>query len=412
MTRGGFVKTSRLFTIPTSLFFVLALSCVYPTHDNDRAAQLEEWHSVWQYLNVFSIYQDKIPPAPGKHSPEELFDMISDSLGGIRYTEYVDDRLGWDDDDWDDWWDNIGFVWCGITSPIMTRSTLIFSIPTMHDCILDDFNYYMDFISGFQNIVIDLRDNLGGYLDVAHHILAEFLPYGTEYIHETGRYYDRELRQGFTESRKLKTTIKNPRLLNKNVAVLMNGNTASAAEILASGMKDAHGAYLIGSQSYGKGIGAGEYKRTGRKTLRITTHGLSGISSRTGDYHKVGLVPDDVPEEYVIEAEPILRVRLDQAIERNPDVYGDLLDDTAAYEETLKYWLEDYSAIKMLDPSYTLPPLDPAPQGGMPKSAEWQRQEREIEAMALKAYRMAKRARTADLRPRGTIVRIEPDLLK
>ncbi|MDR3012493.1 MAG: S41 family peptidase [Chitinispirillales bacterium] len=385
------LKSSRQFAPLIALLFALTLSCIYPTHDSDRAETLDERYSVWQYLSVFSIYQDKIPDDPWRYSPEELFDIINDTLRGHRYTDYVD--YDYYDDDFDDW----GFIRADVTVVPYDNSTLYLHIPIFHYLTLWDFQDHIPTIAAYENIIIDLRENPGGFLDVCHDMLSEFLPYGTEFIKDSSRFYDPQSRRGFTRSEVLKTTNKNPRLLNKNIVVLINENSASAAEVMASALRDAAGAYLVGSQSHGKGIGQYYIPRTGRKELSITVMRLSGLSLRTGDYHGIGLVPDDMPEGCMEEADPIMREELDiylnNLLENDPELYEYYLEDPDFYETTIKYWSEQYCAQKVLIP-YSTP--------SAPK----------MTSMAGQAARLAKQSRTANRRPVGMFIRLEPDLLK
>ena len=94
---------------------------------------------------------------------------------------------------------------------------------------------------GIDGLVIDVRDNGGGYLTAAVDIAELFLEkgkniYGLKSQTETKFYED-----STKENRKLK------------VAVLMNSSSASASEILAAALKESYGATLVGTTSYGKG---------------------------------------------------------------------------------------------------------------------------------------------------------------
>lgn len=90
-------------------------------------------------------------------------------------------------------------------------------------------------------LIIDLRDNSGGYLSSARDISELFL--------EKGKiiYY----LQNKNRIKKYKDTTGDHR--NYNIAIITNGGTASAAEILAGALKYSYGATLIGEKSYGKG---------------------------------------------------------------------------------------------------------------------------------------------------------------
>ncbi len=94
---------------------------------------------------------------------------------------------------------------------------------------------------GIKNLIIDVRDNSGGYLSAAEKTLSLFLEEGKKiYTLETS---DNSIT--YRDTTKDKKTYP--------IVVLINNNTASAAEILASALKESYGATIVGTQSFGKG---------------------------------------------------------------------------------------------------------------------------------------------------------------
>ncbi len=94
---------------------------------------------------------------------------------------------------------------------------------------------------GITSLVIDVRDNVGGYLSAAEDTASLFLSqgkiiYSLETSENTTMYKD-------------KTREKR----DYNIVVLINNSSASAAEILASALKESYGATLVGTKTYGKG---------------------------------------------------------------------------------------------------------------------------------------------------------------
>jgi C-terminal processing protease CtpA/Prc len=61
---------------------------------------------------------------------------------------------------------------------------------------------------------------------------------------------------------------------------------------MVAALKDVAGATIVGSRSYGKGIGQIKIVRRDRNALQITYLQLQGISKRIGDYHHKGIDPD------------------------------------------------------------------------------------------------------------------------
>ncbi|MDR2912796.1 MAG: S41 family peptidase [Alistipes sp.] len=115
---------------------------------------------------------------------------------------------------------------------------------------------------GATSLVIDLRSNGGGIMQEAVKIVSMFVPRGTEVVSMRGRGEgtDREYR---TESEPLDLEIP--------IAVLVDGNSASAAEIVAGALQDLDRGVVVGQRTFGKGlvqntldVGFGSY-------LKVTT---------------------------------------------------------------------------------------------------------------------------------------------
>ena len=96
-----------------------------------------------------------------------------------------------------------------------------------------------------KGIVLDLRGNGGGLLESAVQIVGLFVPKGTEVVRTRG-FEDKHL--------KIYKTTKQPLDLNIPLAVMTDGNTASASEIVAGALQDLDRAVVVGSRSYGKGL--------------------------------------------------------------------------------------------------------------------------------------------------------------
>ncbi|MDE2021899.1 MAG: hypothetical protein KGI71_03230, partial [Patescibacteria group bacterium] len=99
--------------------------------------------------------------------------------------------------------------------------------------------------SGSRKLVIDLRNNPGGYLDAAVDIASHFLPKGATIVTED--FAGKEPNQVHT------SLGYNDLPAGTKVAVLIDNGSASASEILAGALQDAHAATLIGTKSFGKG---------------------------------------------------------------------------------------------------------------------------------------------------------------
>ena len=95
-----------------------------------------------------------------------------------------------------------------------------------------------------KSLILDYRNNGGGLLQSAVKVLSLFLPKGTMVVETRGRG---------DKSQKLYTEYE-PLLPNMPLAVLINGNSASAAEIVAGAIQDLDRGILIGQRSFGKGL--------------------------------------------------------------------------------------------------------------------------------------------------------------
>lgn len=96
-----------------------------------------------------------------------------------------------------------------------------------------------------KSLILDLRNNGGGLLESATQIVGMFVPKGKEVVSTKGKIsqWDRTYR---TSNEPIDTVMP--------MAVLINGNSASAAEIVSGALQDMDRAVLVGQRSYGKGL--------------------------------------------------------------------------------------------------------------------------------------------------------------
>lgn len=96
-----------------------------------------------------------------------------------------------------------------------------------------------------KSLILDLRNNGGGLLESATQIVSMFVPKGKEVVSTKGKIsqWDRIYR---TSNEPIDTVMP--------MAVLINGNSASAAEIVSGALQDMDRAVLVGQRSYGKGL--------------------------------------------------------------------------------------------------------------------------------------------------------------
>jgi carboxyl-terminal processing protease len=113
-------------------------------------------------------------------------------------------------------------------------------------------------------LVLDLRGNPGGLLDVAIEIARRFLSTG---VIVSTQHHDPRSSKVYRSD--------NPMALTLPVVVLVDSDTASAAEVLAGALKDNHRARVVGQTTYGKGCSQGLLKLTGDGELRLPPNSSS-----------------------------------------------------------------------------------------------------------------------------------------
>ncbi|MHB1005871.1 MAG: S41 family peptidase [Chloroflexota bacterium] len=132
---------------------------------------------------------------------------------------------------------------------------------------------------GARKLVLDLRNNPGGYLDVSIEIASQFL--------EKGTVVQQEERDGKRETFAVKPggTMK-----DLPMAVLVNKGSASASEIVAGALQDYQRAVLVGEKTFGKGSVQKIHTLADKSSLRITVARWFTPNGRA--IHETGLEPD------------------------------------------------------------------------------------------------------------------------
>lgn len=157
--------------------------------------------------------------------------------------------------------------------------------------------------AGARALILDLRNNGGGLLDVSLEVANRFVPAGQPLVHTVDRNGRRR-----TERATGRAKVSVP------VVVLVNEFTASASEIVAGALQDSGAATLVGVKTFGKGVIQTVVDLPLDSGAAITT--AKYLTPNGRDIHKKGMTPDMV----VGESEEALRERLrgqpDAEIER------------------------------------------------------------------------------------------------
>ena len=161
--------------------------------------------------------------------------------------------------------------------------------------------------AGITSLVLDLRDNSGGLVGEAVEILSMFVPRGTKVLESRGKV-ENSNHTYKTEREPLDTKIP--------LAVLVNGYTASASEVVAGALQDLDRAVIIGERSFGQGLIQQVFPLPFNRKVKVTVSYYyipSGRSIQAIDYSKrdanghVSRVPDSLTREYTTVAGRIVR---------------------------------------------------------------------------------------------------------
>lgn len=136
--------------------------------------------------------------------------------------------------------------------------------------------------SNINDLIIDVRDNSGGYLSSVTDICNLFLDKGKV-------IYQLEDSKGKV---KKKDTTKEKR--KYDIVVLINGGSASASEILASAIKESYGGDIVGTNSYGKGTVQQTKKLLDGSMIKYTTQ--KWLTPDGNSINEVGVTPTKVVE--------------------------------------------------------------------------------------------------------------------
>jgi carboxyl-terminal processing protease len=175
----------------------------------------------------------------------------------------------------------------------------LIKIPTLDWKMLDGniayvalYNFYSNAPNDFYNamlqilpknpkgLILDLRNNPGGFLDASTNIAGWFVKRGETVVIERGKNNNTQRLYAFG----------NEALLNLPTVVLVNGGTASAAEILAGALRDDRQIKLVGEQTFGKGSVQEIENLPMGSSLKVTI--AEWLTPYGNTINKTGLKPD------------------------------------------------------------------------------------------------------------------------
>ena len=157
------------------------------------------------------------------------------------------------------------------------------------------------------SLIVDLRNNGGGIVNVALDIAEYFAPKGSVLLYEVDKNNNEEIKKSENEP-----------IINMPVIILTNENTASSSEILAGALQDLGIAKIVGTKTYGKGVIQEVLSLPDGSGIKITSEKYLTPNKR--EINKVGIQPDvevELPEtvDNILNVEEKDDTQLQKAVE-------------------------------------------------------------------------------------------------
>lgn len=180
---------------------------------------------------------------------------------------------------------------------------------------------------GMKALVLDLRSNPGGLLSSAVEVCDLFLHPGDRIVTTRGRH-------GILQQQRV-SAFSRRRRPDFPIAILINGHTASAAEIVAGALQDHKRAILIGETTYGKASVQSIFAQEDGSAIRLTTAKYYTPNER--EIHEKGIEPDIAAP---LTAEEWQKVQQKRARQEEPGAFSDLKRDDSSLENVTDRQLE------------------------------------------------------------------------
>jgi carboxyl-terminal processing protease len=170
---------------------------------------------------------------------------------------------------------------------------------------------------GLDNLILDLRNNPGGGLGEVLDVADHFIPEGKTIVTIKSRSGNEDV-----------YVSEGGEQIGMSIAVLVNGNSASASELLTGALQDYGLATIVGTQTYGKGIVQSFYRiRENGGWVKITTDAY--FTPNDVCIQDVGITPDiviDLPDELKGTAFELLDPAQDVQLQRALALFGTKMD--------------------------------------------------------------------------------------
>ena len=208
---------------------------------------------------------------------------------------------------------------------------------------------------GATSLVLDVRSNGGGLLSEAVEVVNFFVPKGLEIVKTKGKF--KQMDHAYR-------TMNEPIDLDIPLAVLVDGGTASAAEILSGSLQDLDRAVIIGNRTYGKGLVQTLRELPYNSSMKITTAKYyipSGRCVQAIDYSKrnadgsIARTPDSLTNVFHTAAGREVRdgggIRPDMEVkvDKTPNILYYLVNEDMIFDYATQYGLQHPTIAKVED---------------------------------------------------------------
>ena len=208
---------------------------------------------------------------------------------------------------------------------------------------------------GATSLVLDVRSNGGGLLSEAVEVVNFFVPKGLEIVKTKGKF--KQMDHAYR-------TMNEPIDLDIPLAVLVDGGTASAAEILSGSLQDLDRAVIIGNRTYGKGLVQTLRELPYNSSMKITTAKYyipSGRCVQAIDYSKrnadgsIARTPDSLTNVFHTAAGREVRdgggIRPDMEVkvDKTPNILYYLVNEDMIFDYATQYALQHPTIAKVED---------------------------------------------------------------
>lgn len=189
---------------------------------------------------------------------------------------------------------------------MLNENTAILEINQFGSDTADQVRGYLEFFreSNATNLIIDVRDNGGGFLDTLLRISSFFLDRNTLVIQQQLR--DGRIEQGFVTTQARFTNF-------ENIVLLVNQNSASASEVLAAALSERGNIPIVGVTTFGKGTVQITRPFSDGSALKVTT--AQWLSPDGNSIQGTGITPDYIVELHPFFSNPRLLMAEDQEVE-------------------------------------------------------------------------------------------------